>query len=524
METGLPQQSPADSGASRRPAPVEWRPVYVIQGLFFLIALIHLNGPFISSHYVRQNHTFDIAQHVYHEGWSAVVTPKFGFSTMDNPSQPYTVVHLEVPFHGLFGWPAAVVFKQYERAIARLVSIVFSLLSIRWAYGVLRHWLESFPSLVGTALWATAPLILHFGQVPMPDILATTGMIAAFAYALRGNLIASSAWFLFMLLAKMTVMIYGLPILTALLLARGCRSIRPLVSTALAWGIVPLLGLATWIALSRHDPPGSWVIVGGVQAGDRSMLHLRDLFNLKFLRFPVVCLFLFGGGILGGLGLLAAPWNSAARMHPWLKGAIALSIISNYGLERIAWEEPQYSLPVLFWVIVAASFGVRPLLDKLGRTLAGRSALGLATALHVIIATVSVVFLKAPRVTNLGDMEAASRLIPTEARVLVWACVPPACPSVWLAHNTIGFDKCGYPTPWPPDDFLRTVHDLQPLGFTYLVVFDLQERHSVYWNRSLLHVPYETDFADPASPFRAWCDARFHKLFDGNRVALYWLP
>jgi hypothetical protein len=497
--------------------------VYVIQGLFFLIALIHLNGPFVSVHYMRQNHTFDVAQHVYHEGWSAVVTPKFGFSTVDNPSQPYTVVRYEVPFHGLFGWPAAAVFKQYERAITRLVSVVFSLLSIGWAYRVLRHWLEPFPSLVGTALWAMAPLVLHFGQVPMPDMLATAGMIAAFAYALRGNLIASSAWFLFMLLSKMSVIVFGLPILIALLLARGCRSFRPFLRIALAWGIVPLLGLVSWIALSRHDPPGSWAIVGGVEV-NRSMLHLQNLLNPKFLRVPLVFLFPFGCGILGGLGLLAARWNSAARMHPWLKGAVALAIISDYGFEQITWVEPQYSLPVLFWVIVAASFGVRPVFDKFRRTLAGRSALGLATALHVVIAAISVVYLKAPRVPNLPDIEAAGRLIPSDARVLVWACVGIECPSVWLHHNTISFVECGYPTPWPSDDFLRKVHELQPLGFTYLVAFDVETPHSKYWNRSLLQAPYETDFADPASPFRTWCDGQFHMLFEGNRVALYSLP
>jgi hypothetical protein len=251
---------------------------------------------------------------------------------------------------------------------------------------------------------------------------------------------------------------------------------------------------------------------------------LGDLLNLKFFRRPLLCLFPFGCGILGGLSLLAAPWNSRARMHPWLKGAVALAIISNYGLERITWVEPQYSLPVLFWVVVAASFGVRPLLDKLGRSLAGQSIVGLAMVLHIALATISVAYLKSPRVTNIRDIEAASRLIPTGARVLVWACVPPSPPPVWLDHNTIDFDHCAYPTPWQPDDFLRTVHNLQALGFTHLAVFDMEEEHNLHWNRTLLHAPFRTDFADPGSPFRTWCDARFDKLFEGDRVVLYSLP
>lgn len=444
---------------------------------------------------------------------------------MEYAAQPYTIVHFEVPFHGLFGWPAAAIVKGHDRAIARLVSVVFSLISIWWVYRVLRRWLDASSSLIGTAVWAMAPLILQFGQVPMPDILATTGLIIAFAYALQGNLIASSGWFLFTVLAKLTVAPFGLPILAALLAARQCRSVRGLLGLSLSWGIVPLMGLLGWIALSLHDPPGSWVMVGGVgDMGDRSMVHLRELVDPRFVGTPIVLLLAFGCGVLGVLGLLAAPWNSTARMHVWIKAAIACAVISYYALEEIAWGEPQYSVPVLFWVVVAASFGFRPLLDKLTGTLTRRYALGLVVALHVTVVALGTLYLKACRIPNIRDLEAAGELLPTDARVVVWGCIHEVCPQVWLGHNALVLKRCANSDPWLPDDFLRTTRELQKLGFTHLAVIDAEAKHSSQWNHPRLHADYMTNLAEPKSPYRAWCDAHFQEMFEGERVVLYALP
>ena len=175
-----------------RPTLSEWRWVAILQALFLLMALVNLDGPFVSTHFVRQNYTFDVARHVFRDGFPSILTPKGSFSQLSDPADAfsklpvptpsYTICHLEVPFYGIIGWPFATIFTGHETAVVRLVAVVFSILSIGLLYLVLRYWHDPPVALFGTILWTTAPILLHFGQVPMPDILTTTGMAAAFFF------------------------------------------------------------------------------------------------------------------------------------------------------------------------------------------------------------------------------------------------------------------------------------------------------------------------------------------------------
>ena len=89
-----------------------------------------------------------MAQHVFHDGWRAVFTPETSFSLRGYEAKPYTVVRQEFPFHGLLGWPLARLTGQ-EMAAARLVSILFALLSIHFLYLILRQWLSPGISVMG---------------------------------------------------------------------------------------------------------------------------------------------------------------------------------------------------------------------------------------------------------------------------------------------------------------------------------------------------------------------------------------
>src|SRR4051812_6716948 len=92
-----PLTAPAPTSASERNAR---RFVLLLQIGFLLMGLLRLSQPFVSAHFERQNQTYDIARHVFYDGWRAVLLPKASFSFPDNPSQPFAIVHLEVPFHG----------------------------------------------------------------------------------------------------------------------------------------------------------------------------------------------------------------------------------------------------------------------------------------------------------------------------------------------------------------------------------------------------------------------------------------
>jgi len=499
----------------------EWRWICLLQLFFFLTALIGLDSPLVSADNGRQNHTFDLARHVYREGWSAVVQPKTSFSMEENLAQPFTVVHLEFPFHGLLGYPAAVLLKNHDYAIARLVSIIFVLISFRFGYAVFRHWLPPQAALIGITLWATAPLVLHFGQVPMPDVLATTGMIAAFACSLRGTWISSSLWFAFALLAKSSSIVFGLPILMALLVVKESLSFPKFPGLAVAWGFVPLLSLVGWLALGRGSPPGSWTIWSMYEDGTYAGLTDFAVFDqyLHFLEYlvPVGC------GILGILGLAFAFHKNAPRMDRWIGGAIFLAILSCYlGESRMMWREPQYTLPVLFWLILAVSFGIPPLLEKMRVSRLWRIGVIAVLVVQIVSVSSAIFFLKSSRVSNWNDLQAAAGLLPPNARVVVVSSIYlGTSSSVWLDRNVFEIDFRATKRSFPGEDLQalaelkRNLGNLEAAGFRYLMVFD----YRIYTNKT--KAGYATYFTLPSSPLRHFCDDRFDKLFEGNHVLLY---
>src|SRR5271170_1309988 len=85
-----------------------------IQRCFRIIAAFQMRGPFLTAHNERQNQTFDTAQHVFQEGWSAILTPKASFSLPGYEARPFTVIRQEFPFYGLLGWPLVKCLRNEE--------------------------------------------------------------------------------------------------------------------------------------------------------------------------------------------------------------------------------------------------------------------------------------------------------------------------------------------------------------------------------------------------------------------------
>lgn len=492
--------------------------------VFFAVAWPDLGRPFTSVHYVRQNHTYDISRRVFQEGWSAVLTPKMSFSLPENAQVPFTVARMDFPFHGLLGWPWAAFFPGREREIVRLISLAVAAVSMGLFFRILRFWHDPHVSLVICAMWILSPLLLHLGQIPMPDIFATTFMMAAFAFSLRGGLMGSACSFLMALLAKVSVIVYGLPILAALILARKPGGIIPAIRLSVRWGLLPLAGLALWIALGQNDPPASWQIIGGVPCGERGLIRLEDLLSFPMYIPPLAMLLAFGCGVLG-IAFLAA---SSHHVHPtpgaWLVVCVLVAIVAQYLLMRISWLEFQYTLPVLFWVLWLASFGVAPFLKKVRHGFGWRIAFFSLLVGQVSVSLVCSAYLKKSRVSNIEAIEAAQKFLPENARVIVFAFVggTATSPPVWLKCNTLSLCDLANPSaPWDERGFVGQVERLRGMGFEYLAVFDTDTRQRL---ASFLGPPsFETDHAVLGSSVRRFCESKFRLIYQGNRIVLYGL-
>ena len=414
----------------------------------------------------------------------------------------------------------------HEYAVVRLISLAFALLSIELLYLIIRQWLSPGIAAVGAALWASSPLVLQFGQAPMTDILCTTGMLAAFWFAVNANLPASSGCFLFSILAKVSVAVFGLPILTALLLARNRNSIVKCLRTAFFWGTIPLLGLICWTSLGFLYPDTPWTVM-------KLITSKGGFYNLVDAKFYVVilgCLVPYGLGLLGTLGCaIVLALKCPSKISTGVKWALILACLLYlvFVLTRI-WE-PQYMLPLLAWLVVAASFGLNRIWGRISHHTYWHFVCVSLVVLHVLTSLIFTRDLKISRVPDFGKIESAARLIPPNSRVIVVYPYYGASPAVWLNQNVFAIDN----EPALEADLPR----LQEVGFTYILIMDERSRERSFWKSGmatiatdLLHVNSHasteidaglTDFANPDSPFCRYCDQRFSRIFSSEHVVLY---
>ena len=499
------------------------RCVLLIQLLFFISGLWNLSGPFVSAHNERQNQTFETARYVFREGWSAVLMPKTSFSLPGHESQPFTIAHQQVPTHGLLGWPFVRLFG-HEAAVVVLISLVFSVASIELIYRIIRVWLEPLPAALGAGLWSSSPLLLHFGQVPMPDILCTAGILASFLFAVQGRLTLSSICFLFAILTKASVTVFGLPILTALLVAKGRRSLWSFLETSLLWGLGPLVGLSWWIWLEITHPDIPWTVINTLM-GERGK---GELASPGFYITTVACLFPFGSGLLGLIGMVLSLRQGGSGMNKWIKWSLIFSnLIYLFSVVRKI-PEPQYFLPLVAWSAVAAAFSFPFLVTKL-KDLRWRLALGVALVLHAGGVAFFTNDLKASRVPDFSEIERVARVLPTQAKVIVVYRFYGASPAVWLNRNVFGV------LGWESlDAQLPTLRDA---GYSHVLIMDMASRHGGLMRAQLKNVitrlfykkidpPKVEDvkvsnFSSAGSPERRYCDQRFPKILEGNHVVLY---
>jgi hypothetical protein len=526
VPAGSAQAATQPASASTK-AHSHWWFIGPLQICFLLISTLNLNGPFLSYHNERQNQTFDIARHVFREGWSAVLNPKASFSFRGYEAQPFTVARLEVPFHGLLAWPMVKLFG-HEAAAVRIVSIIFALFSIYLFYVTSRHWLSSGAAAAGTALWTSSPMLLHFGQVPMPDVLCTAGILAAFWFALQNDLPASSGSFLFAILAKPSVAVFGLPVLVALLGARNARNVRGFLRISLCWGGLPLLGLVSWTSLGFLDPNTPWTI--GKTLGTRGGMYMLLSGTLHSTLFA--CLVPYGLGALGSLAFLVGVIKSPKDLKPPLKWALLVSNLLYIVLVFSKISEPQYLLPTLAWASLAAAFGLGHLLSIAGRHVIARVGLAALAGLQVLTTFVFACDLKASRLIDIGVVQQAAKLIPDGSRVILFYPFYGASPAVWLDKNVMAV---------PELDWVKAhLAELQQEGFSHIVLMDVKRLHAGSLKENLKRMlasfssgkrdavagrdPLLTEYAVPSSPYFQYCEPRFTRLFSNDWLVVYALP
>jgi hypothetical protein len=471
---------------------------------FVLIGLLHLRDPFLTSaSHERQNQTVGLEMSAT-QGLSGFWRePRVLFSSASAPELPYSGLRFEFPFPALLatiagraGWPEG-------KSFYVLLSLVCSLVSAWFLLLVLRHW--QVPEHAGVAagiLWLFSPLVLHYGQIPMPDIFATCFMSAAlYLNVVRSSVFISSLLFAIALLAKPNVGPFAFPFASWILSDSTLSWPNRLVRIA-CWGILPTLFLGIWLLLSRHDAPHVQNLLTLLQVGQLDAGAGGLLLPGVWIRMASYLTF-FGIGAVGLLALVVSRRTDAIPPRTrWLFLAALLSAIFCYArFTRFMWREPQYTLPLLFWLTLFVGLRSASLFDRLRGSKGLRAAFQVAAVAQVVVTTALTMDLKASRAPADEELSHLRDAVRTSRRVLTLSPSYGASSSIWLGKNTLEY----FAASQSPEASLET---FERLGFSAFVVFDYSLRAGISFQA------------------RTWTDVAalqpaLIKYLEGNRREIY---
>jgi hypothetical protein len=442
---------------------------------FVLIGLPQFRAPFMTSaSHERQNQTVGLelsANQGFGGFWRE---PRVPFSVASAPELPFSGLRYEFPFPALLATVARKASWPEGWSFYVLLSMLCSLSGSWCLILVLRHWsVPEVSSRAAAALWLFSPLVLHYGQNAMPDIFAVFFMAGAlYLMVVRSSVLGSSSLFAVALLAKPNIGPFALPF--AAWIATDPSGSWPNRFLQLAfWGLLPTLLLGIWLLISRNDAPHvqnllTLLNAGQLDAGYASFLSPGVWFRLA--SYPTF----FGIGAVGMLALLVSrPTEPIPPRVRWLFLAALLSSMICYArFTRFMWREPQYTLPLLFWLTLFVGLRSASLFERSVRFERARSAFMFAAVVQVMVSALLAMDLKASRAPDDGELRDLRDAVRVSSRVLTLSPSYGASSSIWLGKNTLEY----YAVSGSPEASLET---FQRLGFSHFVMFDYSLRAGI---------------------------------------------
>lgn len=439
--------------------------------LFIGIGLLQLAEPrFRSASHERQNQTVSMELSAADGAGFAGFwrSPRLPFSMADAPAQRFTVFRFEFPFHAALAY--ALRFLNWRGSSVYIVlSLLFSILSALLLSATLSRWgIDRTASATAAGLWLFSPLVLHYGQIPMPDILATLFWAGAiYALFIRNSLSYSSLLFALALIAKPNIGPFGLPFAFYFISRRSPFRL-------LVWGLLPSLFLILWNLGLRWDLPGSQNIFTmrasgqiGADAGDLRTLN----FYVRVFLYPT----LFGVGFMGlaALGVAQRKWRISRDVRNFLLGSMLAMLFCYLKFTRFMWREPQYTLPFLYAMTLMVGLALPFAFKKIQHSLKWRWIFGCALLAQGVVSTQLTLDLKASRAPAEAELLAARQFLTEADRVLTLSPSYGASPALWLGKNTLEYFPIRGAAP-------ASLGEFQRLGFTHFVVLDYTLRSGLF--------------------------------------------
>jgi hypothetical protein len=259
----------------------------------------------------------DFARHGFH-----LFHPQVLWVTHNQPSGP-SYFSGELPLQSL---PAALLYKLFGEsdAVARMVTVAFSLLGIYFLYDLLNRRAGPLAACLGAFVYSLVPYHLFFGRVFMPDVPALTLALGALDWLDRwtddrkpSTLVAAALLTALAILQKLTVIFVASPMLYLFWLVHGRRlfvRLEPYVFAAIA-GLPPLAWYAHAVGIAHES---GFSMAQPVSIFARNLgVWLQPSFAVPIFKALAVEAFSPLGLGLATIGLLWPTRSRAASMFRW---------------------------------------------------------------------------------------------------------------------------------------------------------------------------------------------------------------
>jgi len=481
-------------------------PLLLAIALFAASLLFSSKTTYRNAQHERQTQVLAISRNIYFDGlstaWQPITDSVWNVSKLSSIAEASgpTIIRLEFPFHGVFGNLLAT-FTGWHNWIPILVSAVASILLFISSWLFYRQFLGYRESCISLFILSTSPMVLHFGQVPMPDILSLLGFslslyfsslasyrrtISIPAIGIRNQwlyLVASSLSFGFALLAKASIILFLLPVL--FIVAGSFQNRMKVIISLITFLAIAFIPLMLWQLLSVFDPQNSYSLIDmftidrNTQAGGL----LRTITSAGFVMRTFAYLSFFGVGVIGVILSIAAAISSfSGRSNRVYLVFIASILLSYLAIPNLMQREPQYTLPVIFGLAFLSGEGFACLKFKLQ----GLKSQGFFYFIAIILLTVqltvsSLAFkdLKADRVPSAEELARIGKLLGKDEKIIIISASYGPTPTFFLDRmSTILIHKPGMKS--------YDISEYSKAGFGYILFWDYSLRDGFSQKRRIV--------------------------------------
>ncbi|OGD86944.1 hypothetical protein A2Z23_01630 [Candidatus Curtissbacteria bacterium RBG_16_39_7] len=331
----------------------------------FLVRLYKINIPLADHHSWRQADTAAVARNFYKDGFNFLKPQTDNFSPVNDPSKDGRSLEntdrlflVEPPVYNSIVFALYNFFGPHEY-LARLITIIFSLISISVVFFIARNFSGNFVALITSAVFAFLPFNIYFSRTILPEPAAISFFLIALLFLIhysktnKAYLVLGSAIFMSLaVLTKIFILFLGLPVLYLFWAKNGIKIFKNI--WFYLFGAITLAPVFLWRFYINQFPEGipssAWLL-------NSNSIRLKPSFFYWLVAERMDKLILTSLGFaLFALGLILKPGRERFFYYFWIFSIFAYFVIIATGNVTHDYYQIIFVPPAAIFVAKGAEF------------------------------------------------------------------------------------------------------------------------------------------------------------------------